>query len=1185
MTDLASAPAVNSTSTPVTISPRPANSTYRFTDRITKDEGTVFTSGVQALARVLVEQLRVDRSNGLQTAAFASGYPGSPLGSLDRELAAAAKLVEGTLPLVFQPGLNEELAATAVMGSQFAMNEGDNKYDGVIGMWFGKAPGLDRSCDAIRHGVFAGTHSTGGVLCVVGDDPGAKSSTLPSSSDATMIDLHMPILYPVDVQDALDLGRHGIALSRASGLWAGLKMVANVADGTATLNLDPSRVQPVMPGFLVDGKPFRSVPNGRFLPPHNLVMEKELLEVKLEIARLYGVVNHLNRIEVGAGPSARIGIAASGYTYAELRESLGRLGLRTDEQIETAGIRLMCLRMPFPLDQAIIREFAHDLTEIIVVEEKNPMLEWMMKDALWGSLDRPIIVGKHDTDGSALFARAGHLDADAILEPLRRRLVAHLGEAALAPLPIPTEQHIDLTEGRSPWFCSGCPHHWGTKVPEGSLVGAGIGCHGMTTLIEEERVGKLSTLCAMGGEGVAWVGTAPFVRRPHLIQNLGDGTYFHSAQLAVQAAVAANVNITYKLLYNGAVAMTGGQDAPGRVGVPEVTKIMLTQGVKQVLITTDDVHRYAEIQLPQGVKVWDRTRIVEAQELLRDIPGVTVLIHDQACAAELRRDRKRGLIPTPTFRVVINERVCEGCGHCGETSGCLSVQPIETEFGRKTHIDQTSCNLDASCLLGDCPSFMTVEVDPATEAQRKLGAKKISAPTEFASPERLVSSTDCTIRMTGIGGTGVVTVSQVLGTAAMLEGKTAKGLDQTGLSQKAGPVVSDVRIGTDLEAASNKAGKQTADVLLALDLLVGAGDTMAGSLATGRAHVVASTTQVPTGSMVVHPDRKIPAVALLIERLRVASGNEPVAFDAAHLTNELLGDSTTANIAVLGAAYQNGVLPVDAASIEEAITLNGVAVAKNLEAFRWGRAWVADRHTVDAALATMGAAHVVHDAVVLPSSIERQVTSLGERTGLTELLRSRASELVAFQNERCATTYLDRVSAVATAEAKVTNENDWSLTEAAARYLYQLTAYKDEYEVARLLTAPSATAAAELVGGVGAKITWKLHPPMLRALGMKNKIALGPSARPIMIALAKGKRLRGTPFDPFGRAHVRKLERELLKEYVGVLTKLSKGLTSQNHAAAVEIAKLPDIVRGYEDRKVKRAGEYRAKLAEALTAW
>jgi indolepyruvate ferredoxin oxidoreductase len=1178
MTDVTSRPTPVPTPVPVAL-----RTGYALTDRITRDHGTVFASGVQAVARILVEQLRVDRTNGQRTAAFASGYPGSPLAGLDGELAKAAKLVEGDLPLVFQPGLNEELAAAAVMGSQFAQSHGGAKYDGVIGLWFAKAPGIDRACDAIRHGVFGGTHPLGGVLCVVGDDPAAKSSTLPSSSDATLVDLHIPILYPVDVQDALDLGRHGIALSRASGLWAGLKMVANVADGTATIDLDPNRVQPAMPEWLVDGVPFVPKPSNQFLPPYNLELEREILDVRTEVARAYGRLNNLNRVEVDPGSSARIGIAACGYTAGETREALARLGLRTDADIAAAGIRLLVLRMPYPLDASTVRDFARGLTEVIVIEEKNPTLEWLCKDALWGGPDHPVIVGKQDTEGAPLFQRAGHLDADAIVGPLRRRLAAHLGEDRLAPLPKAPRPRIALSEARTPWFCSGCPHHWGTKLPEGSLYGAGIGCHTMTALQPEGRIGELASLGAMGGEGAPWIGMAPFMERNHFIQNLGDGTFFHSGQLAIQAAIAAGVNITYKLLYNGAVAMTGGQDAPGRVGVPEVASLLLTHGVKRVLVTTDDLDRYRRIKLPRHVEVWDRTRIVEAQELLRDVKGVTVLIHDQACAAELRRDRKRGLVAPPSFRVVINERVCEGCGHCGETSGCLSVQPTETEFGRKTTIEQTSCNLDASCLEGDCPSFMTVAIDPAKPFIR---TQTISAPTIFPAPTCLVPDDDCTIRLAGIGGTGVVTVSQILGTAALLEGRSAKGLDQTGLSQKAGPVVSDIRITRPSTTAgdhgSNKAGVATAHVMLAMDLLVGAHDSNLRCLVPGESHVVGSSSATPTGPMVIDPRHAGAGEATLTDRLAEVSGHRVVLLDASAITTAFLGDASTANIVVVGAALQAGCLPLGASAVEEAITLNGVAVSKNLEAFRWGRAWVADQSAVEAALAQTAPSKAAAP-VSLPAILDCRIAKFARGDELGRLLRSRTAELIAFQDERCAAAYLDMIEEVARAEAQLVATNE--LTIAVARNLFQLTAYKDEYEVARLLVAPEAKAAAEAVGGPGAAVTWKLHPPMLRALGMDSKISLGPKTRPVLVALAQGKRLRGTKLDPFGRAHVRRLERALLSEYRTTVTRLIGSVRADNLTEAIRIASLPDIIRGYEDRKVKRASEYRAALAEALSRW
>jgi indolepyruvate ferredoxin oxidoreductase len=1168
---------VTSHATPVAIRPK---SSFQLTDRINLDTGTVFASGVQAIARILVEQLRVDRTNGLRTAAFASGYPGSPLASLDRELATAAKLVNGELAFVFQPGLNEELAATAVMGTQLAQSHGESRYDGVIGLWFAKAPGLDRACDAIRHANMVGTHPLGGALLVVGDDPAAKSSTLPSSSDATLIDLHVPMLCPVDVQDALDLGRHGIAMSRMSGLWSGLKVVTAIADGTATISLDPMRVHPIVPDWLVDGKPWKPAPNARMVPPYNLTMEKEMVEVRIEAAKAYGAANELNRVTIDPGSSARIGIAACGYTAGEVREALGRLGLRTEADIAGAGIRLMVLRMPYPLESSVIKRFCHGLEEVIVVEDKNPMLEWLVKDALWGSAERPNIVGKNDLDGTPLFPRAGHLDADEILAPLRRRLRVHLGDDRLAPLPPSPRERIALEVSRSPWFCSGCPHHWGTKVPEDTLYGAGIGCHVMTTLQPADRVGELAGLCSMGSEGMAWLGMEPFVTRKHFIQNLGDGTYFHSGQLAVQAAIAAKSNVTFKLLYNGAVAMTGGQGAPGRVGVPGVTRILLEQGVAQVLITTEDLDDYKGVSLPPGVLVWDRTRIVEAQELLRDVPGVTVLIHDQACAAELRRDRKRGVIAPPTFRVVINERVCEGCGDCGEKSGCLSVQPLDTPFGRKTTIEQTSCNLDASCLQGDCPSFMTVEIDP--DKVSTLKTNKPAPPSVFPEPTASSNHADCTVRMTGIGGTGVVTVSQILSAAALLDGLEAKGLDQTGLSQKAGPVVSDVRIGATLDHASNKAGIATANVLIGFDLLVAANEVHLDSLIFGSSVVVASTSATPTGSVVVDPRTSMPSVAELTERIVQTVGSEPILLDASLLTTSLLGDASTANVCVLGAAYQAGALPVSASAIEEAIGLNGVAVNKNIAAFRWGRATVSDPQAVTRALTSV--APPTPRIPVLPRPLAVRVGALGTLTGLTELLTSRVGELIAFQDKRCAEAYLDFVEQTAHREAAV-KPGSSMLTNAVATYLYQLTAYKDEYEVARLLTSDEATAAAEAVGGVGANITWKLHPPMLKALGLKTKIAMGPRTRPMMVALAQGKRVRGTKLDPFGRAHVRVLERELLAEYRKTITTLLRTLTADRVEEATRIASLPDVVRGYEDRKVANAKTYRDQLHTALQAF
>ena len=704
---------------------RPDLSAYELEDRFRLEDGRVFLSGVQAVARLPVDQLRLDRRHDLRTAAFVSGYQGSPVGTFQEEVSAAAATVPD-LPIIVRPGVNEELAATAVMGSQLADSLQDRRYDGVVGVWYGKAPGLDRAGDAIRHGVFAGTARNGGVMAVVGDDPAAKSSTLPSSSDATLVDLHMPILFPGDVQEALDLSRHAVALSRASGIWVGLKLVTPVADGTGTVDVHPDRVNPVTPTMEFDGKVFVPHPSGRLLTPYTLDMEREFQQVRSVLARRYGVVNRLNSVTV-EGPDDWIGIAASGHTYHELREALGLLGLASDDALRSAGIRLFHLLMPVPVDEEQVREFAQGLAEVLVIEEKNPTLELLVKSALYDAAERPRVVGRTDERGGSLVPGTGMLDADRLLEPLRSRLAARLGDDRLWPLPVKREpSRIPLTVNRTPFYCSGCPHNISTRVPEGTLVGGGIGCHAMVALMEPERVGDIAGLTAMGNEGAQWIGMAPFVERDHLVQNLGDGTFFHSGSLAIRAAVAAGVDITYKLLYNGTVAMTGGQDPQGQMSVPDVVQLLLLEGVSRVVVTSDEPEKWRDADFgdhAEGrVSVRDRTMLMETQVELAAVPGVTVLLHDQECAAEKRRARSRGLVAKPGFRVVINERVCEGCGDCGDKSNCLSVQPVDTPYGRKTRIHQTSCNFDMTCLEGDCPSFALVSVEEQSKAVARLDA-------------------------------------------------------------------------------------------------------------------------------------------------------------------------------------------------------------------------------------------------------------------------------------------------------------------------------------------------------------------------------------------------------------------------------------------------------------------------------
>ncbi len=1139
---------------------------YQLTDKFRLETGRVFLSGVQALARLPIDQLRIDRRLGLTTAAFASGYQGSPVGTFTEELQRAHATV-ADLPIVIQPAVNEELAATSVMGSQLAMTLADAKYDGVVGIWYGKGPGFDRSSDAIRHAVFAGTSQYGGVVAVVGDDPAAKSSTVPSSSDATMVDLHMPILFPGDVQEALDLGRHAVALSRSCGLWSGLKLVTAVADGTGTIDVDPDRIRPTAPVVEVDGVPFIPTPNGRLLTPYTLDMEIEFQQVRTVLARQYGVDNHLNTVSVRSGDDW-VGIAACGSTYHEVREALAVLGFGTDEALRGAGIRLFQLLMPVPLDPAQVREFADGLDEVLVVEEKNPTLEGLIKSALYDGAHRsgrvgPRVVGRHDEHGTVLFNGFGTLDVDKLLRPLHQRLSARLGDR-MRPLDqviAPKRELIPLTVNRTPFYCSGCPHNASTRAEPGTLVGGGIGCHAMVAFMEPERVGDIVGLTQMGGEGAQWIGIAPFIERNHLIQNIGDGTFFHSGSLAVRAAVAAKVDITYKLLYNGTVAMTGGQDPQGQLSVPDVAKLLVIEGVKQIIVTSDDPDRHDPSDFPPGVKLWDRTRLAEAQTVLADVKGVTVLIHDQACAAEKRRARSRGTLPKPGFRVVINERVCEGCGDCGDKSNCLSVQPVTTPYGRKTRIHQTSCNFDLSCMQGDCPSFATVTVDENARADRTFP----TPPTDIEEPNSpLVDPNHFTVRLTGIGGTGVITVSQILGTAGMLADRNVRGLDQTGLSQKAGPVVSDVCITADGAAPSNHANASGVDAILAFDLLVGARDANLDGARADRTVMIASTDAVPTGSMVTDPTIELPSAGQLADRVGAttrAADNRYL--DAAALADGLLGSTTTANIIVLGAAVQAGAVPLPVAAVEQAISLNGVAVATNLAAFRWGRAWIADRAMVERAADLPGA--------VLPETTAQ----------LTDRL---AADLVDYQSGDYADRFLHVVRAAAAAEHAADADSD-AFARAVAIHLHKLMAYKDEYEVARLLLGDEATAGYRAIGGADTTVTYHLHPPMLRALGMDRKLKLQRTAVPTLRVLRASKRVRGTLADPFRWAAVRRVERSMIPEYIDAVERLAGSLVAGTIAAATEIATLPDQVRGYEDLKLRRATAYRSELADRMRRW
>jgi indolepyruvate ferredoxin oxidoreductase len=1137
-----------------------------------QEEGTIFLSGIQALVRLPLDQHRADKRRGLNTATLISGYRGSPLGGLDLTLERNPKLL-GEHNIVFVSGVNEDLGATAVYGSQLANYFPQPKYDGVLGVWYGKGPGVDRTGDIFKHANFAGVSQHGGVLALGGDDPLSKSSTLPTHSEIAFYDAQFPILFPGNVQEILDLGRLGFELSRYSGLWVGFKIVTNVADEIGTAEVSPGRITIVDPGFTFEGKPWRHTQNPTLLPPYGLQMEREIHYGRLEAAKLFAAANGINRITLDTA-DAWLGIAAAGKTYYDVREALGELGL-DDEALRRHGIRLLKIGMLFPMEPGIVRQFARGLEEILVVEEKRSFVEMLVRDVLYNDAAHPLVVGKRDEHGQPLVPADGELDADRIAQivasRLERKLQLESITARVALLEALRERPVPLTLARQPYFCSGCPHNRSTLVPEGSMAAAGIGCHGMALNMAERRTAGVTH---MGGEGAQWVGMAPFTKMPHMFQNLGDGTFFHSGSLAIRQAIAAGTNVTYKILYNSAVAMTGGQDAAGAMPVPEMTRMLEAEGVKRILVMTDQPDKYGHgARWAQGVEVWHRDRLDEAQRMLRDIAGVTVLIYDQRCAAEKRRLRKRGKLPDPAMRVVINEAVCEGCGDCGVKSNCLSVHPVETEFGRKTQIHQSSCNKDYSCLRGDCPSFLTViPLGPPKKKERK----HITIDRPLAEPVLRVPR-DASVFMMGIGGTGVVTVNQVLGTAALLDGKHVRGLDQTGLSQKGGPVVSHLKITERPAELSNKIAAGAADCYLGFDVLVA---TVPGNLDHARSDktiAVVSTSQVPTGAMVTHTDVHFPDGGGLRASIdRITRKDENVYLDALGLAETLFDDHMASNMLVLGAAYQAGAIPVSAAAIEQAITLNGVSVAMNTQAFRAGRLLVADPNWVSTLKR-----HRLGEVETTMAPLSAESRALVDRVGgdgeLRRLLEIRVPELIEYQSERYARDYVDFVARVRTAEqAAVPGES--RLSEAVARYLFKLMAYKDEYEVARLhLKADLARSLAEEFPG-GVKVQYNLHPPFLRALGLTRKLKFGSWFDGAFRTLAGLKGLRGTALDPFGRAAVRRVERALPGEYRALIERLLSGLSAETYERAVRAARLPDLIRGYEDIKLGNVEKYRQEV-------
>jgi indolepyruvate ferredoxin oxidoreductase len=1143
--------------------------TFRLSDRYELEEGALYLSGLQALVRIPIDQFRLDQRAGRRTQTLIAGYEGSPLAGYDLEIGRRRTLLEAH-GVVHRPSVNEELGANAVQGSQLASASPDKTCDGVVGIWYGKAPGLDRATDALRHGNLGGADSGGGVLVMVGDDSVAKSSTVPSSSEVAIAELGMPVLAPADPQDVLDLGLHGIALSRFCGLFTGFKLATNVVDGSASVQVAEDRITIIEPDRTVDGTEFRHEVSANFLQPNLTQLETTQTGARLELARRYAYANGLNRIE--GDPAARVGIIAAGISYLDVRQALELIGIGPDE-LPGSGVRLLKLGMVSPLEPRIVTEFARGLDEIVVVEEKRPFIELATKDLFYGQPDAPVISGRRTPSGTPLLRTAGDLPPDVIAAALAPRIIAHVDQAAVhswlagrsgssGPGGREARRTLELLPitARTPYFCSGCPHNRGTQVPEGSLVGAGIGCSTLAVLMPEERFGNIIGFTQMGGEGGLWVGMEPFVRQSHLLQNIGDGTFHHSGSLAVRQAVGTGSHITFKLLYNGAVAMTGGQQAVGKMPVPRVATALLAEGVRKVIITTDDPHRYRGVRLPRGTEVRHRDQLAQVQEELAAIDGVTVLIHDQECATELRRKRKRGLVPEPAQRVLINERVCEGCGDCGTKSNCLSVQPVDTEFGRKTQIHQASCNKDFSCLDGDCPSFLTVKPGKAGKAGKAKKTALAPAGEELPEPSIRVRTDEFNMRITGVGGTGVVTVAQVISTAAVMAGLQVRALDQMGLAQKGGAVVSDIRLSPEPFTGANKLTPGSCDLYLGCDLLVAADAVQLAAVSPDRTIAVTCTSRVPTGAMIASTAVAFPDVTETVARIHgLTRAEHGVAVDARAQTSALLGDDQFTNVFLVGAAVQAGALPIPARFIEEALELNGVAVDKNLAAFRAGRRYVVEGAGAGGADEGPGAAG---------SDVEA-------------LIQRRVAELTAFQNENYAASYAGQVRVVADAERAALGAPG-ELTSAYARHLFKLMAYKDEYEVARLSLDPALDETVQAQFGAGARYYYRLHPPVLRSLGMKKKVTLGPWFRPAFRALYASRGVRGTALDVFGRTEVRRTERVLPGEYRAAVMAALPQLSAQTLPNLVALAELPDMVRGYEDIKLANVAQFRIALAQAV---
>jgi indolepyruvate ferredoxin oxidoreductase len=1145
---------------------------YQLEHRYTRETGRVYLSGVQALVRLPLMQRQRDRAAGLNTAGFISGYRGSPLGTYDMALwQARAHLEEHHVR--FEPGVNEDLAATAVWGSQQANLLEGARYDGVFGIWYGKGPGVDRSCDALKHANYAGTATHGGVLALTGDDPAARSSSIAHQSEQALIHCGIPVLNPSNVQEYLDLGVLGFALSRYSGCWVGFKCLTDTVDSAGSVDVSANRVRIATPDD------FELPAGGLHIGWTNLplAVEQRLYQQRHPAVQAFARANGIDRVVLG-GEKRRLGVVTTGKAYLDVRQALDELGLDEARAAEL-GLTIYKVALTWPLEPEGALRFAEGLEDVLVVEEKRGVIEDQLARLLYNRDRRPRLLGKHDENGRPLVPAEGEL-APPIVAEILRTWIEHRAPEQARTLQPRAESGAAAAGGpmRLPAFCSGCPHNTSTRVPEESIALGGIGCHGMAVWLPDRRT---LAVTQMGGEGANWIGAAPFTETPHIFQNVGDGTYFHSGLLAIRAAVTARVNITYKVLVNGAVAMTGGQPIEGEpiegeVTVPEIVRQLDAEGVERIAVVSDEPGRYPPNAFRSGVSVHHRRDLDRVQRELRETKGVSALVYDQVCAAEARRLRKRGGWPDPDRRIVVNELVCEGCGDCSVQSNCISIEPVETDFGRKRRINQSSCNKDFSCVDGYCPSFVSV----IGGAPRKQGGDAAdpggAGPFEnLPDPQRADASQPFDVLVTGIGGSGVITVGALLGMAAHLEGKGCSVLDVTGLAQKNGPVTSHVRIAEnpdDLHATRIAAG--AADLVLGCDIVVGSQAESLSRMSKGRTLAVFDRFLSPTSDFATQPDMDLSTKGME-QAVRAVAGDDGAHFlEATPLATSLLGDAIGTNLFLVGFALQKGRLPVGRVALERAIELNGRAVELNKRALAWGRL-----------------------AAIDPAAVEK-AAGPGLRAGeiartetLAEQVAKRAEFLSDYQDEELATRYSELVEQVSEAEHKL-GDGRGDLARAVARYYFKLLAYKDEYEVARLYTDGSFRRQLEREFEGDYKLQIHLAPQFLPGWlaprddrGRIRKWTLGGWMFAFLKLLAALRFLRGTPFDVPGWTAHRRRERALIREYEQTIQELVGGLAPDNRDLAVEIATLPEHIRGYHLVKDESLAEVEQKQAELLAAF